>query len=66
MIEILFRKSSSAMVFVSIASISITPSNLANLNNADMRDDLPAPVLPTIPTFRKKKIYIYSFLKCIK
>lgn len=35
---------------VSIPSIDIVPSMYANLNKADINDDLPAPVLPTIPT----------------
>lgn len=35
---------------ISTPSIMILPSFRANLNNAPIKDDLPAPVLPTIPT----------------
>lgn len=34
---------------ISISSIKIFPSFVANLNSASIKDDFPAPVLPTIP-----------------
>ncbi|KYN44470.1 hypothetical protein ALC56_01168 [Trachymyrmex septentrionalis] len=69
--DILRRKSSKAIEPVSTPSISMIPSTFANRNNADMSDDFPAPVLPTIPTchllcYLKKKtvvVCLYFFLK---
>lgn len=58
-----FLRSSRAMVPVSIPSISITPSTLANLNSAEMRDDFPAPVRPTTPTCDQFIITFFIFKK---
>lgn len=49
MIEIFFLRSFSGTVFVSTLSIVMVPSNGARWNSAAIRDDFPAPVLPTIP-----------------
>lgn len=40
-------------------SMNIAPSTSASLNRAEIREDLPAPVRPTIPTWKiiKKRIY---------
>lgn len=51
--EIQLRKYGRPSFDVSILSILILPSRCASLNNADMSDDLPAPVRPTIPTCNK-------------
>lgn len=53
MMEIRLRKYGSPSFVVSILSILILPSRRASLNSADMSDDLPAPVRPTIPTCNK-------------
>jgi len=50
MMEILDRKSLNSNSCISISSIMILPSLQANLNKAEIKDDFPAPVLPTIPT----------------
>ena len=47
--DIFLRRSCSPMLVICIPSISNTPSGSANLNNADNKEDLPAPVLPTMP-----------------
>lgn len=60
MMEILERKSWSPNSCISTSSTMIRPSFNDNLNSAPINDDLPAPVLPTIPTFwlrKKKKTY---------
>jgi len=44
------RKSCNPKSCISMLSIMILPSLKANLNNAPIKDDFPAPVLPTIPT----------------
>jgi len=69
MIESLDRKSWSPISCISISSMMIFPSLIANLNNAPINDDFPAPVLPTIPTLKNKLIissrclfYIDSYL----
>jgi len=49
MIDILKRTSYNPKSCISILSIMMLPSLNANLNNAPIRDDFPAPVLPTIP-----------------
>jgi hypothetical protein len=49
MIEIFDRSSCNPKLFISISSIIMEPSLRANLNNALIIDDFPAPVLPTIP-----------------
>lgn len=49
-IEILDRKSRNPNSCISTSSIIMFPSFIANLNNADIKEDFPAPVLPTIPT----------------
>ena len=49
-IEIFFLKSSNAIVPVSMPSIKMFPSTIANLNKAAIKEDFPAPVLPTMPT----------------
>lgn len=48
--EIFDRKSLSRTLAVSTSSMAITPSIGARRNRAAIRVDLPAPVLPTIPT----------------
>ena len=48
-IEMCLLKVSNATDSVSNPSISIIPSISANLNIADIREDFPAPVRPTIP-----------------
>lgn len=50
MMESLERNSCSPKMFMSRSSMKIDPSLRANLNNAPIKDDFPAPVLPTIPT----------------
>lgn len=50
MIDIFDLRSFKPIVAVSISSKAIVPSMGANLNKEAMRVDLPAPVLPTIPT----------------
>jgi len=50
MMEILDRKLCNPNSCISIPSIMILPSLKANLNKAKIKDDFPAPVLPTIPT----------------
>lgn len=50
MIEIFDRSLCSDTWEVSILSTRIPPSILDKRNKADMIDDLPAPVRPTIPT----------------
>lgn len=52
MMESLDRKSCSPNSCISMPSIMILPSFLANLNKAAIKDDFPAPVLPTIPIFK--------------
>lgn len=47
-------KAFSPISWMSMSSIKILPSLSANLNNAFIMDDFPAPVLPTIPTLKKK------------
>ena len=49
--DIFLRRSCSPMSVICIPSISNTPSGSANLNNADNKEDLPAPVLPTMPIY---------------
>lgn len=49
-IEMCLLRKFSPNVLVSTLSIVILPSVGANLKSADIRDDFPAPVLPTIPT----------------
>lgn len=63
MIESLDRKSWSPISCISISSMMILPSLIANLNNAEIKDDFPAPVLPTIPTLKNKLVFSsrYSF-----
>lgn len=39
------------MSLVSMSSILTAPSTLASLKRAEIKEDFPAPVLPTIPTF---------------
>ena len=46
----LLLKSRNEMSVIGTASIRTEPSGSASLNNAAINDDLPAPVLPTIPT----------------
>lgn len=50
MIEIFDLRSCKPTVAVSTPSIVMVPSVAANRNREAMRVDLPAPVLPTIPT----------------
>lgn len=40
---------------MSTPSIMMEPSTGASLNKADIKDDFPAPVRPTIPTLDKKQ-----------
>lgn len=49
-IEILCLSVSKDISFVSMPSILMVPSTGASLKSAEMREDLPAPVLPTTPT----------------
>lgn len=48
--ESLDLNSCSPSSWISIPSIIILPSLKANLNKAAIKEDFPAPVLPTIPT----------------
>lgn len=48
--DILDLRSVKEISLVSISSILISPSTTASRNRAEIRDDLPAPVRPTIPT----------------
>ncbi|KAL0104941.1 hypothetical protein PUN28_016528 [Cardiocondyla obscurior] len=59
---ILERRSCKPIWPESIPSISIKPSTSAKRKSAWIRDDLPAPVLPTIPTFSRGKITKLRFL----
>lgn len=52
MMDNLDRNSWSPKPCISMSSIIILPSLIFNLNNAPISDDFPAPVLPTIPTFK--------------
>ena len=49
MMEILERRSCSPMLLVSIPSMKILPSGSVSRKREAIKDDLPAPVLPTIP-----------------
>jgi len=49
MMESLDRNSCSPNSCISTPSIVMLPSLIANLNKAEIKDDFPAPVLPTIP-----------------
>lgn len=49
MMESLDRKAFNPNSCISMSSIIILPSFIANLNKAAIKDDFPAPVLPTIP-----------------
>lgn len=49
--ESLDRNSCNPNSCISRLSIVILPSLRANLNNAPINDDFPAPVLPTIPIY---------------
>lgn len=53
MIDIFFLKSCSPISVVKILSIQIFPSGSDNLKRAEMRELFPAPVLPTIPTYKE-------------
>lgn len=56
-IEILVRNFSRDICFVFISSILIIPSIGANLKSADIKEDFPATVLPTTPTYNKKYVF---------
>ena len=49
-IDNLLRRSLSPISVMHTPSILITPSGSARRKNAEISDDLPAPVRPTIPT----------------
>lgn len=49
--EIFDRRSLSPKLLMSTLSIVMEPSLTDNLNNAPIKDDFPAPVLPTIPIY---------------
>lgn len=52
------RRSSSPMFAIFIPSTTIDPKEASIIrNNAKVSDDLPAPVLPTIPTYKQYMIY---------
>lgn len=54
--EILDRSSCNPILLMSRLSTKMEPSLTANLNNAPINDDFPAPVLPTIPTYKNNII----------
>ena len=58
MIDSFDRRSCSPKLVICTPSISSTPSGSAILNRAERSDDLPAPVRPTIPTCKFKKLII--------
>ena len=41
-------------------SMLIIPCGSASRNKADINDDLPAPVRPTIPTYLERKVLVLS------
>lgn len=51
----LLLKSRNEMSVIGTASIRTVPSGSASLNKAATNEDLPAPVLPTMPTLKNKK-----------
>lgn len=51
--EILDLNSFSGNLLISMSSITREPSLKDNLKSASIKDDLPAPVLPMIPTYNK-------------
>ena len=54
-------KSCNPISLIDTPSIFILPCGSARRNKADIRDDLPAPVRPTIPIFKRKKILVYLY-----
>lgn len=61
MMEMWLRKCGRPSFAVSMLSILIVPSSFANLKSADIIDDLPAPVRPTIPTCKDHGINSVKF-----
>ena len=58
---IFLLKSLRPILEISTPSINSCPSNSFNLNNNDINELLPAPVLPTIPIY--KSVYLFKFSK---
>ena len=58
--EILLRTSCSPKSRHSTPSILMLPVGSASLNRAAIRDDLPAPVRPTIPIYIVIKYYLIN------
>lgn len=55
--EILDLKSLNFTLAVSTSSMRIVPSIGESLKRAEIKLDLPAPVLPTIPTYKNKNVF---------
>lgn len=49
--EILLRNSCRPTIWVSMLSIAISPCGSISRKRTEIKDDFPAPVLPTIPTY---------------
>ena len=64
MMEILDRRSCNPMLLVSIPSIKIFPSGSLNRKRAEISDDLPAPVRPTIPIFLYDQMVSSFYTTC--
>ena len=64
-IDILFRKWFNPMSEMLILSIKIFPVGSESLNRAVIRDDFPAPVLPTIPIFSFLPVLKLTFFKLV-
>lgn len=56
MMDRLLLKSRNEISVIGTASMRTVPFGSASLNNAAINDDLPAPVLPTIPTSKNKNL----------
>ena len=65
MIDILFRKWFNPMSEMLILSIKIFPVGSESLNRAVIRDDFPAPVLPTIPIFSFSLVLKLMFFRIV-
>ena len=63
MIDIFFRKSCRPIFPISILSIRILPVGSESLNKAVIREDFPAPVLPTIPILSLAAVLKFIFFK---
>ena len=55
MTDIALRKQCNPMLFITTLSIKISPRGSDNLNIDARNEDFPAPVRPTIPTYKTYK-----------